>query len=123
MAKRTNRKKRQRQRRKRSIRKKLSGTPERPRLTVFRSARHVYAQIIDDKNGETLATVSTLSPEIQPEIGEKSKTEQAKLVGEVVAKACLEQDIKQVAFDRNGYVYHGRVAALAEGAREGGLDF
>jgi len=110
-------------RRKRSIRKKINGTPERPRLSIFRSARHIYAQVIDDASGSTLASASTLSKDLKSELDGKSKTEQAKLVGMAIAKHCLDKDIRQVAFDRNGFIYHGRVAAVAEGAREGGLDF
>jgi len=110
-------------RRKRSIRKKINGTPERPRLSVFRSARHIYAQVIDDASGSTLVSASTLSKDLKSELDGKSKTEQAKLVGIAIAKHCLDKDIRQVAFDRNGFIYHGRVAAVAEGAREGGLEF
>lgn len=116
-------KKQQRERRRRSIRKRLSGTAERPRLTVYRSARHIYAQVIDDRSGQTLVSVSSLSPEVREALNGKAKKDQAKAIGEAVAKACLARDIQQVAFDRNGYIYHGRVAAVAEGAREGGLNF
>ena len=109
-----------RKRRKTRIRKKVSGTPERPRLTVFRSNKHIYAQVIDDSRSVSLASASD---------GGKggstagNKVDRAKAVGEAIAKACASQGIKQVVFDRNGYKYHGRVRALADGAREGGLDF
>ncbi len=107
-----------RARRKGRIRKRVAGSVERPRLTVFRSARHLYAQVIDDRRGLTLASVSTLSAETSG-----SKRDKAKVLGEALAKACVEKGIRQVVFDRNGYLYHGRVRALADGAREGGLDF
>jgi large subunit ribosomal protein L18 len=106
------------------IRKKIVGTSERPRLAVFRSARHAYAQIIDDTAGKTLLSVSTLSKDIREEV-KKAKTpvEQYKLIGIAAAKKALEKNIKEVVFDRGGYLYHGRVKALADGAREGGLKF
>ena len=108
--------------RKQRIRKKVKGTALRPRLSVFRSASHIYAQIIDDEAHTTVAAVSSLSKEI--EAGEKSnKTDIAKKVGVLVAKKCIENNIKKVVFDRNGFVYHGRIKALAEGARESGLEF
>ncbi len=111
-------------RRKRRIRKKISGTSSRPRLAVFRSARHIYAQLIDDEKGVTLAAASTVSREISQRIADvKGKTETAKIVGLAIAEAAKEKGIEQVAFDRGGYLYHGRVKALAEGAREGGLRF
>ncbi|OCC15063.1 LSU ribosomal protein L18p (L5e) [Dissulfuribacter thermophilus] len=111
-------------RRKMRIRKRLSGTPDRPRLAVFRSAKHIYAQIIDDTKGVTIVSASSLSPEIRDRLGEcKGKKEVAKLVGELIAKRALEKDVKKVAFDRGGYKYHGRVKALADGARETGLEF
>jgi large subunit ribosomal protein L18 len=106
-------------RRKRRIRKKIHGTPERPRLTVFRSARHIYAQVIDDLAGRTLAQASSMGRER----GDGGKLSLASAVGEAVATACVERQIKRVVFDRNGYLYHGRVKALAEGARKGGLEF
>lgn len=105
------------------IRKKIFGTPERPRLSVFRSLKHIYAQIIDDTIGHTLAAASTLDPEIREELKGKTKTEQAKLVGKLIAKRALEKGITKVVFDRGGHKYHGRVKALAEAAREGGLIF
>jgi large subunit ribosomal protein L18 len=110
-------------RRKRSIRKRLSGTTQRPRLTVFRSSKHIYAQVIDDTNGSTLAAASTQSPELSAELAGKKKTEEAELVGQLIAKKCLEKDIKDVVFDRNGFIYHGRVKAVADAARSTGLNF
>ncbi len=109
--------------RKKRIRKKVEGTPERPRLTVFRSAKHMYAQVVDDTKGTTLLQVSTLTKTIRSDVGEKVKTDAAKLIGTAVANACKEKGIAKVVFDRNGYLYHGRVKALAEAAREAGLDF
>jgi large subunit ribosomal protein L18 len=105
------------------IRNKISGTSERPRLCVYRSLTKIYAQIIDDVKGVTLAAASTLDKELAEVLKGKNKTEQAKLVGEAVAKKALEKKIKTVVFDRSGYVYTGRVEALAEGARAAGLEF
>jgi large subunit ribosomal protein L18 len=111
-------------RRKKRIRKKISGTAIRPRLCVYRSLKHIYAQVIDDERGETLVAASTLSPEIRDQLKSVSgKVAAAKLVGQLVGKKALEKGIQKVVFDRNGYLYHGRVQALAEGAREAGLDF
>ncbi len=110
-----------REKRHRRIRKKIKGTAERPRLLVFRSARHIYAQLIDDENSRTLLTVSSLAAEIRNAQG--TKTEIAKMVGVLLGKKALERDIKTVVFDRGGYKYHGRVKALADGAREAGLIF
>jgi large subunit ribosomal protein L18 len=112
-----------RQHRKERIRKKVEGTPERPRLTVFRSAKHIYAQIVDDTKGTTLVTVSTLSKDIRGDANDKAKTDAAKLIGTAVANACKTKGIAKVVFDRNGYLYHGRIKALADAAREAGLDF
>lgn len=112
-----------RQRRKFRIRNKISGSPERPRLSVFRSARHIYAQVVDDAAGETLAAASTLCRDLRTTQAPDTKTDAAKRVGALIAKICLERNLKQVVFDRNGYLYHGRVKALAEAAREAGLDF
>lgn len=112
-----------RKRRHRRIRKKVSGTPERPRLNVFRSLKHMYAQIIDDTRGITLAAASTLDKALRDRIGNGGNVESARLVGELVAKRALEKGITKVVFDRGGYKYHGRVKALAEAAREAGLDF
>lgn len=106
------------------IHKKIRGTAECPRLVVFRSAKHAYAQIIDDLSGKTLLSVSTLSKDLQEAVkSAKSPVERFKLVGNIIAKKALEKNITKVVFDRNGYLYHGRVKALAEGAREGGLKF
>jgi large subunit ribosomal protein L18 len=110
-----------RARRKRRIRKKISGNGERPRVSVFRSAKHIYAQVIDDSSGTTVATVSTLSDDLKNLEG--NKTEEAKAVGAALAKVLKDKGIEQVVFDRNGYIYHGRVKALAEAAREAGLKF
>ncbi|MBZ5711234.1 50S ribosomal protein L18 [Nannocystis pusilla] len=109
-------------RRKASIRKRVHGTTERPRLSVFRSAKHIYAQVIDDSTSATLVASSSLVKELASE-SEKTKRELAELVGSAIAKACLAKGITKVVFDRNGYIYHGRVKALADGARAGGLDF
>jgi len=109
-------------RRKRRIRGKISGTPERPRLTVFRSAKHIYAQVIDDVAGQVLATASTLSKGVSPDEGD-NKSGAAKAVGKGIAEACKAKGIDRVVFDRNGFIYHGRVRALADAAREGGLEF
>jgi large subunit ribosomal protein L18 len=118
----TNMKKKElRQRRKAHIRKRVEGTVERPRLSVYRSLKHIYAQVIDDATGKTLAAASTLSPELKD--GKGKKKELAKQVGKLVAKKCQEAKIAAVVFDRNGFMYHGRIAAVAEGAREGGLKF
>jgi large subunit ribosomal protein L18 len=112
-----------RERRKFSIRNKISGTAERPRLSVFRTSGHIYAQVIDDETGNTLATAGTLSPDLREAAKEGSKTDSAKKVGALIAKICLEKKIEKIVFDRNGYLYHGRVKALAEAAREAGLKF
>ncbi|MGB0647351.1 MAG: 50S ribosomal protein L18 [Bradymonadia bacterium] len=112
-----------RARRKRSIRGKIFGTAERPRLSVFRSNKHIYAQIIDDVAGKTLAATSTATEGVRGDIAEKKKTEAAQLVGLKLAEKCKELSISSVVFDRNGFIYHGRVKAVAEGAREGGLVF
>ena len=118
----TNMKKnRLRLRRKAHIRKKVEGSQERPRLSVYRSLSHIYAQVIDDVSGKTLAAASTLSPELKD--GKGKKRDLAKEVGKLVAKKCQEKQIAAVVFDRNGFMYHGRIAAVAEGAREGGLKF
>jgi len=112
-----------RKRRHRRVRKKIFGTPERPRLCVFRSLKHIYAQIIDDTIGHTLVAASTLDPALREKIKGKTKTEQAREVGLLLAQKALAKGITKVAFDRGGYKYHGRVKALAEGARKGGLEF
>ncbi len=105
------------------IRKRIFGTPDRLRLNVYRSLKHIYAQIIDDTKGHTLVSASTLEPDIREKIKGLSKTERAKIVGKVLAERAIAQGITKVVFDRGGYKYHGRVRALAEGAREGGLQF
>jgi ribosomal protein L18, bacterial type len=106
------------------LRKKISGTSERPRLSVFRSLHHIYAQVIDDSKGSTLLMVSTLDPELKKNLaGKCGNIEAAKLVGTMVAKKAIEKGIKEVVFDRGGQIFHGRVAALATAAREGGLEF
>jgi len=110
-----------REKRKKRIRKKISGTTERPRLSVFRSAKHIYAQVIDDSTTKSLLCVSTLSKDVKPGIGESKKTDAAKLVGKAVAAACKAKGIDKVVFDRNGFLYHGRVKSLADAAREAGL--
>jgi large subunit ribosomal protein L18 len=110
-----------RARRKMRIRKKISGTSERPRLTVFRSNKQIYAQVVDDTQGSTLAVSTSLKVDKGGDDNNKSKC--AAQVGEAIAQVCLSKGIKQVVFDRNGYIYHGRVKALADGARKGGLEF
>ena len=105
------------------VRNKISGTAETPRLCVFRSLNHIYAQVIDDVKGVTLAASSTMDKEVAAQIGEMTKSEAAKVVGASVAKKALEKGITTVVFDRGGYIYTGRVQALADGAREAGLQF
>lgn len=112
-----------RERRKLRIRRKISGSVERPRLSVFRSAKHIYAQVVDDVSGKTLAHVSTLSPDLKTTLGEDNKVAAAKKVGALIAKVCVEKKIDKVVFDRNGFAYHGRIKALADAAREAGLKF
>ena len=102
------------------VRRKVQGTPERPRLAVYRSNKGIYAQIIDDENGRTLASASSLKDK---QANEVAKTEQARMVGQAIAEKAKAAGIASVVFDRNGYLYHGRVKALAEAAREGGLQF
>jgi large subunit ribosomal protein L18 len=108
-----------RERRKVRVRKKVFGTAERPRLNVFRSAKHVYAQVIDDDNGKTLVSASTMAKDLRDMTGKK--TERAERIGEVIASRCMEMGIKAVVFDRNGFKYHGRIKAVAEAARKAGL--
>jgi large subunit ribosomal protein L18 len=110
-------------RRKRSIRKRINGTNERPRLSVYRSNKHIYAQIIDDVTGETLVSASTQSVDLKDQLEGKNKSEKATLVGQLVSQKSLSKEISTVVFDRNGFIYHGRVKAVADGAREGGLAF
>jgi large subunit ribosomal protein L18 len=110
-------------RRKKRISARVKGTPERPRLNIFKSARHIYAQVIDDGSGKTLVAASTLSAELKGQDTGKGKTGAAKKVGMLIAEKALAREIKKVVFDRNGFLYHGRIKALAEAAREKGLDF
>ena len=105
------------------IRNKISGTPERPRLSVFRSSKHIYAQIIDDVNGVTLVAASTMEKPVAEAVKEMTKSEQAKYVGSELGRRALEKGVSTVVFDRSGYLYMGRLEALAEGAREAGLQF
>ncbi len=112
-----------RERRHRRVRAKVRGTAERPRLNIFRSLRHVFAQIIDDTQGQTLAAASTLDPEVRAQLAALDKKAEANAVGKLLAQRALQKGLKQVVFDRGGYQYHGRVQSLAEGAREGGLEF
>ncbi len=112
-----------RNRRARRIRKKVFGTPARPRLTVFKTSRHIYAQVIDDVQGRTLASASSLSPAFRERGGKGGGVEAARLVGEILGDSTKEQGIEAVAFDRNGFQYHGRVAALADAVREKGVRF
>ena len=104
------------------IRKKIKGTSERPRLSVFRSARHVYAQIVDDMSGATLVTASTLEKTFKEQPKAENKKSAAAQIGKLIAQRALDKGIKKVVFDRNGFLYHGRVKALSDGAREGGLE-
>ncbi len=109
--------------RKQRIRKNLSGTTERPRLSVFRSLKQIYAQIIDDTTGNTLVAVASTEKEVKENIDQKDKTEVAKYIGSLIAQRAAAKGIEQVVFDRNGFLYHGRVKAVSAGAREGGLVF
>jgi large subunit ribosomal protein L18 len=112
-----------RERRKLRIRRKVNGTLERPRLSVFRSAKHIYAQVVDDVAQKTVAHASTLSRNVRGEASDATKLEAAKKVGQAIAAVLLAKGIDKVVFDRNGYLYHGRVRALADAAREAGLKF
>jgi len=112
-----------RQRRKIRVRKKVRGSDQRPRVCVFRSNKHIYAQVISDSQGKTLAAVSSLSEDLAEQLKKSKGVDAAKQVGVALAKACKEKNITRVVFDRNGFIYHGRVKAVADGAREGGLDF
>jgi large subunit ribosomal protein L18 len=105
------------------VRKNVEGTPDRPRMSVFRSLAEIYAQVIDDEAGNTVAAASTVDHELREKVKGLKKTEQARLVGELVAKRAIEKGVKQIVFDRGGFRYMGRVKALAEGARSAGLDF
>lgn len=112
-----------REKRKMSIRKRIQGSLQRPRLCVFRSTKHIYAQVVNDAENITLAASSTLDPEVKVSLSGLKKAEHAKIVGQHIAKKCLGQGITEVVFDRSGFIYHGRVSSLADGAREGGLRF
>ena len=118
-----NRKKQKRFKRKRRIRKYISGTPERPRLTVYKSARNIYAQVIDDTLGQTIISASTLDKELRGSILGIKKIEAAQKVGELLVQRCIKKNIQKVVFDCNGYTYHGRIAKLAQTARDKGLSF
>ncbi len=117
------RKRQARQHRHRRVRSKIVGTPQRPRMNVFRSLANTYVQVIDDTAGQTLVSASTIDNQVAPQVKDKSKTEAARIVGKIVAERAQDAGIRSVIFDRGGYRYHGRVAALAEGAREAGLEF
>lgn len=118
-----NKKKQARLKRKKSIRKKIAGTPQRPRLSVFRSSKHIYVQIIDDVAGHTLLSASTVEKEATAQSELKGKIEKAVFIGKMVAQRAVEKGIRQVIFDRNGFLYHGRIKAVSDGAREAGLIF
>jgi large subunit ribosomal protein L18 len=118
-----NSKKQARLKRKKRIRKKVVGTELRPRLCVFRSARHIYAQVIDDARGQTLAAASTLEKAIKESSEADNKMKAASLVGKLLAERAMGKGVKQIVFDRNGFLYHGRVRAVSDGARESGLEF
>jgi large subunit ribosomal protein L18 len=113
----------QRAKRQRRIRAKISGTAQRPRLNVFRSNMHIYAQVIDDVRQHTLVAASTVDASLRDKLSDNNKVEEAKLVGRLIAERAQAAGIKQVVFDRGGYLYHGRIKALADAAREAGLDF
>ncbi|MFQ5839807.1 MAG: 50S ribosomal protein L18 [Candidatus Methylomirabilales bacterium] len=117
------RKREERAKRHRRVRRKVFGLPERPRLTVFKSARHMYAQIVNDLEGHTIAAASTLSAEFRSRFAKGAKTDAAKVVGEILAEKAQQAQIRRVVFDRGGYPFHGRIRALASGAREKGLEF
>lgn len=109
--------------RKSRVRRKVAGTGSRPRLTVYRSLKHIYAQLVDDDSGVTLVSASSMGRDMRDELKKKNTVDAAKAIGSAIAKKALARDIKQVVFDRNGYAYHGKVKALADAAREAGLDF
>lgn len=118
-----NKRKELRLKRKKRIRKKMNGTVERPRMTVFRSTKHIYSQIIDDTQGITLVTASTTEKEIREQQKFENKTAAAVYVGQLIAERAVQKGIKSVVFDRNGFLYHGRIKAVSDGARKAGLDF
>jgi large subunit ribosomal protein L18 len=105
------------------IRKRIKGTSERPRLSIFRSLNNVYAQLIDDITGKTLFSVSSIAKDVKAGLGKSTKSDKSKLIGKKIAEKALENNIKKVIFDRSGYLYHGRVKAIADAAREAGLEF
>ena len=109
--------------RKKRIRKKMVGTENRPRLCVFRSTKHIYAQVIDDSRGHTITAASSVEKTVRENPESKNKVNTAKKVGEIIARRALEKGVARVVFDRNGFLYHGRVKAVSEGAREAGLEF
>jgi large subunit ribosomal protein L18 len=119
----TSNKKNARLKRKRRVRKRVFGNAERPRLSVFRSARHIYAQVVLDTTGHALVSASTLDKEARQQAPFKSKVEAARFVGKLVAQRAMDKGVSRVVFDRNGFLYHGRIREVAEGAREQGLDF
>jgi large subunit ribosomal protein L18 len=119
----TNPKQVARLKRQKRIRKTTKGTPQRPRLCVFRSARHIYAQVIDDTRGQTLASASSMEADVRQRSDFDNKVARATHIGKLIAERAQEQGVKQVVFDRNGFLYHGRIKAVSEGARESGLDF
>lgn len=119
----TNQKQAARLKRKRSIRKRITGTQQRPRLCVFRSAMHIYVQAIDDVQGQTIVAASSIEKAVKDRGAFKNKTEQAVFIGELIGQRAVAKGIQQVVFDRNGFLYHGRVKAVSEGARKAGLDF
>jgi len=110
-------------RRKKRIRKNLVGTGDRPRLCVFRSARHIYAQVIDDSRGQTLAAASSMEKDVRDNPESKNKVTAANNVGKIIGQRAIEKGLKKVVFDRNGFLYHGRIKAVSDGAREAGLEF
>jgi len=112
-----------RHRRQARVRRTVQGTDERPRLCVFRSGKHIYAQVISDQTGRTLASASTVARGVREQVKRSATLEAAKQVGAHIARLCQERAIRAVVFDRNGFIYHGRISALADGAREGGLKF
>ena len=118
-----NSKRQARLKRKMSIRKKMSGTPERPRLSIFRSSKHIYTQVIDDTSGQTLAAACSLEKATKDQTGIENNVSMAQFVGKLIGERAVNKGIKKVVFDRNGFLYHGRVKAVSEGAREAGLDF
>ena len=109
--------------RKNRVRKQVSGTPERPRLTVYKSVKHIYVQIVDDTTGQTLAAASSMGRDVRDDLKKTATVEAARIVGLAIGRKALSRDITKVVFDRNGYPYHGKVKALADAAREAGLQF